>query len=207
MGNRTRLCDCGAGLDKFKQKCRACLAKASPQQYNAAYYRRNRNAGLCGCGHPLADGKKNCQTCLDNQARYRETPKAIEDRKKRVSAYHSRNKDTTNNNKAVKRAALRRQVVTIYGGRCACCGMTGLQFLAIDHVNGDGVEHRKIAGQGVYHWLVNNNYPTGFQVLCHSCNFAKKQEVACPHQLGTVIYLDTSHPDQLNLFGDNEQDK
>ena len=28
-------------------------------------------------------------------------------------------------------------------------------------------------GNDLIKWLVDNNFPEGFQILCHSCNFAK----------------------------------
>lgn len=31
-------------------------------------------------------------------------------------------------------------------------------------------------------WQRKNNYPKGFQVLCHNCNLAKGFYGKCPHQ-------------------------
>jgi hypothetical protein len=31
-------------------------------------------------------------------------------------------------------------------------------------------------------WLVQHNFPTGFQILCMNCNFAKGKLGTCPHQ-------------------------
>lgn len=80
-----------------------------------------------------------------------------------------------------KQAAMAR-----YGGGCACCGTTELVWLCIDHINGGGLAHRKqykAAGyDSIYTWLRANEYPEGYQVLCHNCNFAKDQEGGCPHQ-------------------------
>jgi len=72
---------------------------------------------------------------------------------------------------------------------CACCGVKGLVFLTIDHINGDGATERKSkkhkTGVMFYVWLRKNNYPSGFQVLCHNCNQAKRQLSKCPHDLLT----------------------
>lgn len=75
---------------------------------------------------------------------------------------------------------LRMEVLKHYGGaspKCACCGEANWQFLAIDHVYGNGVKHRKTvhvrSGTGFFYWLKRNNFPEGFQVLCFNCNFAK----------------------------------
>jgi hypothetical protein len=82
-----------------------------------------------------------------------------------------------------------------YGGPvCKCCGETELEFLSIDHINGDGAAHRKemaknsnssphaYCGYHLHTWLRLNNYPPGFQVLCMNCNFAKGHFGECPHQ-------------------------
>ena len=70
---------------------------------------------------------------------------------------------------------------------CACCGEKGIQFLTIDHVNNGGAEHRKTLGKtssgwGLYRWIIKNNYPPMFQVLCFNCNCAKGLFGECPHQ-------------------------
>jgi len=70
--------------------------------------------------------------------------------------------------------------------KCACCGEREWKFLSIDHINNDGAEHRKKignkGGDHIYRWLVRNNFPKGFQVLCHNCNQAKGHYGICPHQ-------------------------
>lgn len=81
---------------------------------------------------------------------------------------------------------LRQEVLDHYGHACACCGLTGDLFLALDHINNDGNEHRKFlsgGSAGVYRAVRRLGYPLGFQVLCHSCNYAKHLNGGtCPHQ-------------------------
>jgi hypothetical protein len=60
-----------------------------------------------------------------------------------------------------------------YGGKCAICGETEEKFLGIDHIDGGGNIHRKSIHCRIEGWLKRNNYPDGFQVLCHNCNQAK----------------------------------
>ncbi len=72
------------------------------------------------------------------------------------------------------------------GGKCACCGETEPAFLAIDHIDNNGNVHRKTMGSGhtmICGWLIKNNFPPGFQVLCHNCNMAKSFSGQCPHVL------------------------
>ena len=87
---------------------------------------------------------------------------------------------------AVKRSIDRRiTVFNHYGHHCVCCGETQPKFLAIDHIHGGGNKHIREIGLGnFYKWLIKNNYPKGFQVLCHNCNFAKGHYGSCPHSTG-----------------------
>jgi len=80
---------------------------------------------------------------------------------------------------------LKKEVIMAYGGECSCCGETMLEFLTIDHVNGNGNEHRQTIGRGykLYKWLKNNNYPKKeFRLLCYNCNCARGQFGECPHK-------------------------
>ena len=71
---------------------------------------------------------------------------------------------------------------------CACCGETFIEFLSIDHINGGGRSHRKEIRDGVgsyssmYLWLIDNDFPEGFQVLCMNCNTSIGFYGYCPHQ-------------------------
>jgi len=94
-------------------------------------------------------------------------------RERRCAALRQRNRE------------LRQELVAAYGGRCACCGVEGWQFLTIDHVDGEGTEHRaalKNQGRAIYRWLRARGYPQeGFQILCWNCNQAKYAFGICPH--------------------------
>lgn len=89
-----------------------------------------------------------------------------------------------------RRAAHRRvrmEALRAYGGdapACTCCGESVLQFLALDHVNGGGhAQRQETGGGGFYVWLRRHNYPAGFQILCHNCNFGRQiNGGTCPHQ-------------------------
>lgn len=75
-----------------------------------------------------------------------------------------------------------------YGGsppKCDCCGESNIEFLAIDHIAGNGNKHRKEnkinQGGGICLWLQKQKYPKGFRVLCHNCNLADGMYGRCPH--------------------------
>jgi hypothetical protein len=69
-----------------------------------------------------------------------------------------------------------------YGNMCACCGEANTEFLAFDHINGGGYQHRKSGVCKLSSWLVRNNFPEGFRVLCHNCNMSRGLYGYCPHE-------------------------
>jgi hypothetical protein len=80
----------------------------------------------------------------------------------------------------------KRRAMDAYGGKCSCCGEAELAFLTIDHIDGNGAEHRreiKNRGGGTFYaWLHSHGYPDGFQVLCANCNLGRHINGGiCPH--------------------------
>lgn len=123
--------------------------------------------------------------------KHREWVAANKERSNELSRhYYARNKAKFRERHKLYAQKLKREVLTHYGGdppKCACCGEKHLVFLTIDHIQGNGSEHRKkvCGGKGginFYCWLRKNNYPDGFQVLCWNCNAAKSILGYCPHQ-------------------------
>ena len=55
--------------------------------------------------------------------------------------------------------------------KCAICGIDTYEVLTIDHINGGGSEHKKEHFNYLYIWLIQNNLPEGFRVLCRNCNW------------------------------------
>ncbi len=88
----------------------------------------------------------------------------------------------------VREQELKDIVYTKYGGyHCACCGEETKQFLTLDHVENNGAVHRKQlksrAPKMLYRWIIKNNFPTSFQVLCYNCNCGKaRNNGVCPHK-------------------------
>jgi hypothetical protein len=70
--------------------------------------------------------------------------------------------------------------------RCKRCGMKDIRALSIDHINGGGSKHLKeIRTSNMYLWLINNNFPTGYQVLCMNCQWIKRNENHETDRVGT----------------------
>jgi hypothetical protein len=108
----------------------------------------------------------------DKMKAYRKT------RREKLNVYHnSRNR------------FLRIEAIKHYGGKCACCGETVIEFLQIDHINGGGHKHRKENGNGnsISGWLRKNNYPSGFRILCSNCNWSMGVHGYCPHHTNMTL--------------------
>ena len=79
---------------------------------------------------------------------------------------------------------LRDEILTAYGGCCACCGEATPEFLTIDHIHNNGAEHRRLvpAAKNLYQLLRREGFPKeDYQLLCMNCNFAKGKYGVCPH--------------------------
>ena len=152
-------------VDSGLQICDMCRDSQSKKQ--AEIRRRKIANGLCQlCGlNPPEEGIQNCLTCKELL-------------KSRYQARRDRLKDAA---------------YAAYGGYvCSCCGESEPLFLSIDHVDGNGGEHRREMGRGrghgmhLYAWLKQHAYPQGFQILCYNCNHGKHLNGnVCPHQKGS----------------------
>ena len=167
---------CGKKRDNEKILCESCLIYK--RNWNKQKRTERFNNGLCTyCGkNPFRPNKRTCQDYYNKLS-----PKSIIKNRK----YNLRN--------LLSKKHRKQRVMDYYGGRCACCGESGLSFLTIDHIAENGAEHRKqiapnhqgkgLSGDLFYRWLEKNNYPDGFQTLCYNCNIGKHRNGGiCPHQ-------------------------
>lgn len=87
----------------------------------------------------------------------------------------------------VRRAKIRQQILDAYGGKCACCSESIPDFLALDHIDGDGKKHRtslkSVSSYQVYLDVIRQGCPPSFRLLCHNCNMAiYMNKGTCPHK-------------------------
>lgn len=78
--------------------------------------------------------------------------------------------------------------LTVYGGRCACCGEASYGFLTIDHIHGGGSQDQKRNGRVVMLTrIIDEADRTRYQVLCYNCNMGRAHNVrmkgTCPHEM------------------------
>lgn len=101
-----------------------------------------------------------------------------------------------------ERDRLRKQVIDAYGGKCIECEETCIGFLAIDHINNDGANHRQQVGNNIYRWLRRNGFPQeNFQVLCHNCNWKKYALHFSTKRDSQKIWYETLRNDILVAYG------
>jgi len=97
------------------------------------------------------------------------------------------NREANNKRERARYARFRATVLSHYGDKCACCGESGKMFLEIDHIQDNGAAHRREIGtsaKALCGWIIRNNFPADFQILCANCNQGKKRNGGiCPHKI------------------------
>lgn len=170
-----------------------------------------RSQGLCaGCG-VLPSTKYYCNPCTNRRKLKKDASKDITLKRIR-DVYASRkaeglcvrcgsqkdNNDASCNNclskKRIEQKNKKIKCISHYSdSTCGCCGESEFIFLTIDHIDGGGNTHRReiggnsgkkpYANSKLYAWLIRNEFPEGFQVLCFSCNRGKwMNDGVCPHK-------------------------
>jgi len=101
--------------------------------------------------------------------------------------WHKNYRDTTEYrrdqaiSKRKKIAAMKLEVFTHYGNKCAHCGFSDIRALQMDHIDGNGMKDRKENGMGCSHMryskvLKDRTLLEKFQLLCANCNWIKRAE-------------------------------
>lgn len=134
--------------------------------------------------------------------RWKKTPAGIAYSKKHneyVKEWRKKNRDKF---KATQKRAQNKARLTVlqhYSSSeipmCKCCSESEILFLHVDHIKGDGAAHMKLlketlgynpTGNGFIYWIIKNNFPDGFQILCANCNLGKRTGAYCPHELKRI---------------------
>jgi hypothetical protein len=166
-------------------------------------YRRRLANGVCGnCGcRPRRENKVTCEVCYgvvkdrywkrrNPNCRKRSEIKRRSLEEEKIAHNKASEKHRLANREKVNKASVRchrerrEEIISIYGGKCVCCGESHFEFLQLDHVDGGGAKHRREVGQGYkfLNWLQKMNYPDSIQILCANCNAAKGFYGMCPHK-------------------------
>jgi len=167
--NRYRCAECGYDF----KRCTGCQALYPLSEYGANRWR---------CTDCLNSYKRGCrkERADDRVVHYRTY----------TAGYYQANRERIIAKQAALTLASRMTVLRHYGGdppACACCGEATVEFLTIDHINGNGGQHRKELGglgqgRAFYRWIIRNLFPSALRVLCFNCNCARGLYGYCPHE-------------------------
>ena len=145
---------------------------------------RKRDELDCWCKECKNQGgkiyrEKHKESIKVQQSKYYSRPDIIEKRKQYDLNYYKKNKKKTQQYNKEYQWMLRQQSLFFYSNgemKCQLCNNSDIDNLCIDHLNGDGKKHRQKVGWGVnvYRWLINNNFPSDFTILCKRCNRVKQ---------------------------------
>lgn len=166
--------------------CSDCSTPLNADNWYASLQKANRHlCRMCSKARNTAWRKANPERALYHVRRYRARYPEVVRAKER--AQYSRNKESILAREKTTRDRLREEVLTAYGYACVCCGESRPEFLAIDHVNGDGAQHRREmrsrAMAHLYRLLKKQGFPKDrFRLLCHNCNHALGLYGYCPHE-------------------------
>ena len=162
-------------------------AKATRKKYN--------NSDKCKAKRKEPEVKLKTQAW---QRKYDSDPK----NKARKKGYYLDPKNKVKPKRKIRRDEIRLEVLQYYSKRlsksdipcCRCCGENyHVDFLALDHISGrkemdSDTKLVKLGYSslkrtvGLHKWIIENNFPKGFQILCHNCNVAKGHYGECPHE-------------------------
>jgi len=77
--------------------------------------------------------------------------------------------------------ARRIEAISLFGGKCECCGETRIEFLTFDHKNGRKGD--TATSQSLVKKILAAGYPNDeYRVLCWNCNCAIGVYGYCPHE-------------------------
>lgn len=173
------------------RECKKCKRTKLLDEFAIVYAKNSRGQNYRQ--HTCADCAKQIHAERMRKARAKNPEKY----RKHQKDHRERRPDRVRLQQKQSRERLRDLVFNAYGGYvCACCGETCKTMLTIDHIAGDGNEHRQALSEGkayatrrsglgdyVYRDLRDRGFPEGFQVLCYNCNISKHRYGQCEHTM------------------------
>lgn len=181
-----------ASEDAGTKRCKTC-GQIKPF---TEFYRDNQNADGhrahcrdCWIEAGRVRRQENIDQALERERRYREDNReAVRERGRLWARANMAQQIEYQRQRTVE---LKTRVLAHYGRSCACCGCNDFDQLTVDHVDGNGGEHRielfgsqKAAGRVFYLWLIRNDFPAGYQILCNLCNNSKGKTGHCRRHPG-----------------------
>jgi hypothetical protein len=170
------------------RKCRQCGPQTIDKFYR--YERDGRETFSClKCARDARDARRVANPGKD--AIRAKNYRSLNLKKIKIynKAYQKAHPEIYRDSQNKRRKAAKNACFHHYGGispKCSCvgCDESHFEFLCLDHKDGGGNEHRakvKMHGSNMYLWVVRNNYPPMFRILCHNCNMSLGNFGYCPH--------------------------
>jgi hypothetical protein len=155
---------------------------------------------VCGCGLETPIAQVSNQWTKQGEPR-RTYPGHRAPRKEWHQEYAKANRAVLSENRRIWRSTTKMEALRRYGGdppRCACCDERHIEFLNLDHINGDGGAIRRVnprmSGLYLALWLKKNGWPDGIRVLCWNCNASRGSYGYCPHERAATVSIPTRRP-------------
>lgn len=182
-------------------RCRELGAKNAKEHYAERYpakYKGHQARRQRLLSEPVADGLKRCNKCLKpfplddfvvdgDERKSCSTCRARsrEEKNRWVASWSTERKQTYEAKRKQNRILRKKVVIDGYGGKCACCGESHIEFLTIDHPERNGYHDRKVNGNWsstLYRKLIKQGFPPTFRCLCFNCNWSMGIYGYCPHE-------------------------
>jgi hypothetical protein len=191
------------------RKCRKCLETKPIDQFPIGFIKNGIEYRRHSCVTCESLRKKVWYNTNFESARYNQNRKA----KLRYNADKQKYRTRSAEWARYYREIYLQKVLDAYGRKCACCGEMEEKFLSIDHLTYSGYQAKK---QGLhpkdsysfYRWLVKNNFPPDFQLLCMNCNWGKmRNHGVCPHQEPSTIISKESRAKRPEAPSSSKEDE
>jgi hypothetical protein len=190
-GATTKLCtECGitlvaeanwskAQVNRLRYICRQCEAA------RVRHWRLNRSEPVAGLPKNLVQHNNPVKVCKDCRTELILRENWAETRAKQ--RYYICNPCESAHIQAIARQR-KTALMEKYGGVCACCGETRIEFLSIDHINGGGkYERESLNPSAFYRKLRREPKREDLRVLCMNCNHSIGLYGYCPHEREQVM--------------------
>jgi len=198
-GNPIRCTSCAARFRYFKRYGKPAEILALKCEVCGLEWRDYASNKRKGKHHFCSKECRAAYTGVANSVKFggdgRKKPKSVKDHlyylkhaeriRTRMRRYYYTNKAVILNKKQQANRLLKQEVIHAYGGKCECCGESHIEFLTIDHIKGDGAEHRAKCGKGrkIYADIKRQGFPKDkYRCLCLNCNIALGFYGYCPHK-------------------------
>jgi hypothetical protein len=148
-------------------------------EYNKKSYIKHKETR---CAHSKEYRTENREKVLEKSTEHYHSNKEYYKQRNRESYLRNRLRRSIESQQ--QRAFIKETIMKHYSNgdiKCVECDINDIDMLTLDHINNNGAEHKREIGShrkdckgiGMYGWIVKNDFPKGFQVLCWNHNIKK----------------------------------